>query len=331
MVCPPFSAPDDCVAGTPDDPESCCAPGRSCQGGDCVLGACQKVVLQSSPADAESIGIVVVGDRLVWSSGYGRRLYWTHTAGGPRYELANATDNGFVTQIAADADRIYFLDYGGPSVRSVPLRGGPIQLVSQVLPAVSAEAGFGRIVVGDGYVYWAMDISGGVWKAATDGADQDAAVQVADVQAFGVAVDGTHVYWSEPGQGLIRRLKLSAIGSGEQPETVVSNGESVSELALQGDRVFWEAGSSIGTALKEGYNQELITLASGESNVWSLTVDDAYVYWTNEGSSEVRRVSRLGDGLATLATGNAPWGIAQDCGAIYWTNSGTRAIEKLAK
>ena len=331
MHCPTFAAPDDCVPGTPDDPLSCCAPGRSCLGGDCIAGACQKVTIQSSPPGAESIGILVIEDRVFWSSGGGKRLYWTDAAGGPRYELAYASTNNFLTMLATDGERIYFLDYGGSSVRSVPVGGGAVSLVAEVDPPATATAGFGRIAARDGYVYWAMASTGGLYRAVADGTGTGP-LQIAAVEAFGVAVDADHLYWSVPSQGVIHRLKLTSIGSAEEPETVVTSGEWIDEIVLKDDRIFWAASSTVGTALKDGLNQQLITLASGEANVWSLTVDDDYVYWTNSGSGELRRVSRIGDGLTTLAQGGpTPWGIAQDCGAIYWTDNSDLAVSKLAK
>jgi hypothetical protein len=329
MQCPPFSAPADCVPGTPDNPDHCCAPGRSCLGGDCVGGSCQRVEIQASPMEAEAIGIAVVGDRIFWSSGYGKRLYWTFAAGGARFELAYAIDNSFLTMIATDGERIYFLDYGGPTVRSVPVDGGPITLVAEVLDPPDAQAGFGRITARDGYVYWAMASTGGVFRAPANGTG--VAVQIAGGGTFGVAVDDTHVYWSEPPQGVIRRLPLASIGRPDSPETVVSTGEWFGDIVLEGDRIFWEAGGSVGTALKDGFNQQLITISTTEGDVWGVAADDKFVYWTDTNANALRRASRLGEGLTTLAPAEAPWSITHDCGALYWTNSGSRIVHKLAK
>ncbi len=67
----------------------------------------------------------------------------------------------------------------------------------------------------------------------------------------------------------------------------------------------------------------LITLASGQTEPWSLAVDDASVYWASAGSGDgglISSVPRGGGAITTLATGQSPCGIAVDATSVYWTN-----------
>lgn len=64
-----------------------------------------------------------------------------------------------------------------------------------------------------------------------------------------------------------------------------------------------------------------VVLASGLDVPDEIAVDDASVYWVENGSGSVKRVSICGGAVTTLATGqSAPSSIAVDATSVYWIN-----------
>jgi hypothetical protein len=64
-----------------------------------------------------------------------------------------------------------------------------------------------------------------------------------------------------------------------------------------------------------------VVLASGLDVPDGIAVDDASVYWVENGSGSVKRVSICGGAVTTLATGqSAPSSIAVDSTSVYWIN-----------
>jgi hypothetical protein len=65
----------------------------------------------------------------------------------------------------------------------------------------------------------------------------------------------------------------------------------------------------------------LVTLASGQTCPWGMAIDATSVYWTNCGDpagGSVRKVSKTGGDVVTLAAGDRLSGIAVDGTSVYW-------------
>jgi hypothetical protein len=64
-----------------------------------------------------------------------------------------------------------------------------------------------------------------------------------------------------------------------------------------------------------------VVLASGLDMPDGIAIDEAFVYWVENGSGSVKRVSICGGAVTTLATGqSAPTAIAVDATSVYWIN-----------
>lgn len=337
--------PETCDDGTLDDPENCCARGRSCNGGTCTEGECGAVKLGPSPnaENEELLDVVVAGGTVFWASGYGSRLYATPTSGGGPVTI-HATSNDapakYITRLATDSTHVYYTNYGTGRIVRVPLGGGGLEIVSQVSPGATApEAGFGQIAVGGGFAFWALENTGGVY-AAPLGGDLPADPIVLDetLDAHGVAVDNTHVYWSTQGNTIVRRplTNLSA-----QNETVLTGQDVLGDIEVFGDRVYWSDFTTVYSSVTDGLNKLVVTVFSeGSGSPFGIAADDQHVFVTTNGTNEpprpgaVFRVPLLGGPKVELATAAAPGevrAVALDCDSIYVANGPDHNVLKLTR
>jgi hypothetical protein len=348
-ACQP-SKPAHCDAARLTDAEACCVAGRSCQGGTCAAGECQAVQLGSSPAGTEAIAVLVTGDSVVWSSGYGRSIFTTTVDGGARSVLVGDTDTDFedVTMLALDADRrqLYFTDYGGARVGRVGLDAGKVEVFGQ-LPGAGAKAGLGRILVEGGYVYVAADYqvtaagTSGVFRAPVTATALPVDFEkVADAEgAFGLAAAAGYLYFGDAATMSIQRIQVSAIGQGGAPETVVANQPSIGELAVDESRLYWPVGQTVWAhGLAPGGARTEVHTA--DSYVWGIVADEDYVYWTTVGDSAMvgaglYRVDTALEGSVTkLVDAPAPQALATvvgTCDRLYLVERSQGKVLALAK
>jgi hypothetical protein len=64
------------------------------------------------------------------------------------------------------------------------------------------------------------------------------------------------------------------------------------------------------------------TFATGQGKPWGIAVDDAYVYWTNEGTNTVMRAAKTGGAPTMIAKDQAePHRILVDSTSVVWHNA----------
>jgi len=344
--CPPWDVDAACDPSLMEDPDNCCHPGRSCQGGDCLAGVCTPVLLDGD-ASTDTRGVEVRGDRVYWSCG-GNQVIRSRLKDGTGF-LEVATDTNFMPSLTTDDTYAYWTEWNGGDVRRAPLTGGgPVE----VLGTVSATAGWGRIAVSPTRVFWATrndDI--GVWAAPIDTVTGEvfavasapslglSVQEVAD--PIGVAVDATHVYFTDAGGGLVLRRTIDSVLAEEDvaADIIAANQGGAGDLAVDATHVYWITGSEVWRRVKDG-SGAVETLATGQDEANAIVVDDQSVYWVDNGDAEpptgaVQRVNKQGGPVETLAPAQpAPWEISQDCTSVFWTNHndfGTGEVWKVTK
>jgi hypothetical protein len=311
---------DPSSSGTGDP--ACCHAG--CEG--TCDSMCTPQLFGGPAVDQEAIGVAVVGDFVVWSTGYGRSLELTNWTDGSTEQLALVRSNSFVTKIAGDDTHVYFLDYGGPTVKRASVPDGVIDVVTQV---DGGMADFGGIAVGTDHVYFVMRASGGIWRAAKDLSNQEGAEPVADsTLGIDVALDDTTVYWID--ESWIFRMAFDQVGMGEAPAMVYAGG-APNTLTVDATHVYFDDNQAIGRAVKDGTNQGIESLADGQATVWDIAVDETHVYWTSASNGELVRVSLAGGEAETLAQTNNPWGLDLGCHAAFWAENGTQTLQMIFK
>jgi hypothetical protein len=319
---------DESDDGSDDDGSSsddgsappCCHAG--CSEDSCEAGPCDDLLVGTPTRGLEALGVAAVGGYTVWSTGYGKSLHVADMASGSSSEMVELLDNSFVTRIAADETHVYLLDYGGPTVKRASVPEGVVDLVTQV---EGGQAAFGAIVVGDEHVYFAMQTTGGIWRARTDLSDQAAAELAAPATApAGVALDDAQVYWTDVESGELRRMAFAEIGVAAEG-TIVTSGGALGELAVDDTYVYYADAGTIKRASKSGTNEDIATLADDAQGVWSIRVDELHLYWSSEAGYIGRVPKAAAEPPQHIAVSESPRGLDIDCDAIYWVSNGEGA------
>lgn len=303
---------------------ACCVPGCD---GTCPRGeACGPVVAGGPVAAGEAIGVAIVGDAVIWSTGFGRSLEMYATQTGTWSQLATVNDSDFVTKIAAGDDHVYFLDHGGDTVKRASVPGGVVEVVTTV---DDAQAGFGSIALDDTHAYFAMVTSGDIWRTTL--APGGEAELVAEVNVpLHVAVDDTHVYFVErSGADEIRRIALDEIGADLTGELVVAH-PSLGAFAIDGEWIYYGHTDRLARALKTESNDGEV-LVNNVGNIWEIDTDEQHVYFTSETEDLLLRWDKDSEELEELAETPTPWGLAVGCNRVYWAQSGTEELISLQK
>jgi hypothetical protein len=185
------------------------------------------------------------------------------------------------------------------------LDGSNVTGVAQYTNPATSFFGDGGITADASHVYWASEKSG-VYMAAfadapcVEGSTCKPVYTTGGASApYGVAVDDTFVYWTEPASGTIRRAPKAGTGASVQ----VATGQDMPKaIAAMGGFVYW---GNVGT--------------------------------TNATAGTIRRAPQVGavcDGAACelVATAAAPTAIVAGDDGLYWTDDvAAGGVYRLAK
>jgi sugar lactone lactonase YvrE len=149
-----------------------------------------------------------------------------------------------------------------------------------------------------------------------------------DGRPVGLAVDDTHVYWTDSDPGVVNR----APRAGGPIQTLIARGDKTTGLALDDTRVYfseWGSGR-IGSVLKTGGG--IVNLALDQKGVRAIAVDDTRIYWSHPPTSTIRSMPKGGGPTVTHASDvKHGYSLAVDDTSIYWVEYDggvVRAIEK---
>ena len=170
-----------------------------------------------------------------------------------------------------------------------------------------------------------------------------------------IALDATHVYWTEPGVGI---HKVPKVGGDAVSLATITN--AAGAIAVFGNYVYWAESQYQGYGairMAPVSGGPVLTVASGATmgagnGIRGLVVDSSGIYWIEAGSSNASNVGSLRmlggvpvtDPVAlantvptTLASnlGN-PTGLASDNGYLYWieyvyTIPGSGSVKRVPK
>jgi hypothetical protein len=226
------------------------------------------------------------------------RVYWAVDAnasfgvrsvpigGGTPATLAS-TPNEAPGGIAVDATSVYWTTVDPTTsagmLMRVPIQGGTPTMVATV---TSPTLFLGNIAVDATSIYAAIGPgtgagSGMVVKVPIGGGSQTTLAAGLNLTGLtSLAVDATHVYWTDgDAPGTVAKVAIA----GGTPTTLAAAQYNPSAIALNASGVFW-ANTPItsvgGTVRMVGYEgSPYTTLASGQAGLTSIAVDAVYVFW----------------------------------------------------
>jgi serine protease len=140
----------------------------------------------------------------------------------------------------------------------------------------------------------------------------------------GVAVDSSHIYWANAGDGTIHEANLD----GTSPQTLVTGNINSGPrgVAVSSSHIYW-ADSNSGTIMEANLNGTgVTTLVTGQNQPYGVAVDGSHIYWTDQAccagpNGTIMEANLDGTGVTTLVTGQGiPAGVAVDSSHIYWAD-----------
>lgn len=274
---------------------NCGACGNTCCGaaGACSVGTCGVSTLVSGLN--QPYGVAVNGSDLYFAAFVTGIIGQVATTGGAVTTLASTSTPNygfFAKQVVADATNVYWTNGAGNGPPSPPAAAQTVMKC-----AVANCAG----------------------TAVTLGSSQN--------NAYGIALNpaGTKVYWEDDGS---KNIMQNAVSGGSLTTIAAAVSQAYHGIAVDSSNVYWAGGGSgagIVSMAPVTSPFTVSTIASGRSNLWFLTSDGTYVYWTeftNPGNV-MRALIAPPNTLATLSsTNNNPGALAKDSTDVYFGDNG---------
>jgi hypothetical protein len=206
------------------------------------------------------------------------------------------------------------------SIVKVPITGGT------AVPLADAARPL-RITTDAENVYWAQygvlpaRAEAGVYYVAKTGGEVTPVTPVG-TNTFAVAVDATHIYWTEPSAHRVQRLAFAG-----GPIEVVANVGTTKDprdIVLDETHVYWANfnGGGVQKQPKQGFDPDApIDLASSAGQLETLDVDDTWVVFGEAtGYLHKRRKDGSAAGAGQVALAPTYIGtVALNGNDIYWT------------
>jgi hypothetical protein len=206
------------------------------------------------------------------------------------WALVGSTNRAF---LGDGAGHLFWTDLARRTVEEGAVRGGVV-VPTRVLATAQGrpigiavdDAGVDGVSAFPGYVYWADD-AGVVARVSLRGGPVEELATGGD-KTTGIALDDTHVYWSEWGSGLVARVPKG----GGTKATVARGQDGIRAIALDATRIFWthpKTGEIRSTPKAGG---EIVVHATGQKHPYSLAVDERAIYWANVDGGTVMAVEK---------------------------------------
>jgi hypothetical protein len=166
------------------------------------------------------------------------------------------------------------------------------------------------------HLYWAAGDS--IWEANLDGSSPQAIV-TGQHDPAGVAVNASHVYWTDSGDGTVWEANLD----GTNPQAIVTGQISPAGVAVNASHVYWTDSGAIWEANLDGSSPQVIVTGQHDAG-FGVAVDASRLYWTDTDGGAIWEANLDGTNPQAVVTGQLlPYGIAvggPQTGLMFWTN-----------
>lgn len=269
------------------DPRNCGSCGHDCQGGACIGGRCAAIVLvPSTGANKADQGIAVTKDAIYWASFYGDSIVGVRLneleGGAPK---TFASGEPHPTGLIADQGQLYWTTYDDGGVHRAPLDGGAIATYVANLKNPGCFA-----LDSAKAVYVSQFKDGGVVRA---NGNTIVPVIAGHDGPWGVALDGTHLYWTDYGAGAVWRSDLD----GGSAMSISTNEVHAGCLALDATHLYWVTAGDSDAAVAGSVRRWPLDGGPVETFVQlgaelGIAVDDTSVYFSNTGGTQIYRIAK---------------------------------------
>jgi hypothetical protein len=334
-ICPP-EKPDQCskdgmrctnVMGDDDDHCGDCAtacPATAvCNDGAC--SASPEAIYWAKTGSFITSNLVLSGDTLYWGQ-LGQVLSMAVT-GGPVASVVLAPPTTTGAQLSAvlalqlNGANLYAYDrntdFTPPSLYRIPLSGeAPERIVREGGIAQSARAIY-DFAVQDGVVYYTVgaDVKS-VPADATEGTGTVVASAASPGNLYGVAVDGSLLFWTGPES----KVEGDLISGGNRRTLGTSQAASLS-LTTDGAHVYWADGATLQRRVYDA-STEPETIATAQGDIKAFAINATTAYLVSRDASGVAKPDRLekatfGGKSRAIARGKFSSLVVGESG-VYW-------------
>ena len=168
-------------------------------------------------------------------------------------------------------------------------------------------------------IFWAQNGNDRVLRADGNGASVTDLTPTLS-NPWGVAYDGTHVYFSEDNAGKLWRMDPDG-----NNRTEIANGLSMPrDVAVSSTNLYWvNISGGVFRSNLDGTGVTTLTTVAGSPFLQGVDVTDNYLYWTNATAHTIQRSNLDGTNVVTLIDSidlvGAPSGLFVTDTAIYFT------------
>jgi virginiamycin B lyase len=169
------------------------------------------------------------------------------------------------------------------------------------------------VAVSPDYLYWSGAF--GIGRLPLYGPEIAETLVRAGPVVTGLAVDGSHLYWTTLNGTSIGRANLD--GSDQLPQ-FIPDIEKPCGVAVDGSFVYWGDLFRVGRARLDGSGVEKNFISTDPA--CGVAVDRNYLYWGDAGGPAIMRAPLGGKGAEALTEGiGSVSALAVDGGHVYWT------------
>jgi hypothetical protein len=184
------------------------------------------------------------------------------------------------------------------------------------------------VAVNDRHIFWSSG-AGWIGRANLDGTGVNPNF-IPTTPGGGdaeLALDESHIYWSNPSPGWIGRANLD--GTGVDQTFMAPQSDNVRGLALNDEFIFWAdyQNSRIGSGEFSTLGVNPLFIHPTADNPEGLAVDSVHVYWSNGSHDTIGRANLDGTGVdQDLIPTAYAYGVEVNDRHIFWANYDTNSI-----